>query len=687
MPQTALSATGAGYGDLCPVRLADADAASPFSTLPEPESSSATSPGRQRLIERLRVKFCEFQVCARSIEERVAATQSPLNTSIAEEALEAYSHGVALEMRRARDELRRGRWDIDSEIRAEHDTLCFCLAVWELVHEMALNHSAPSAACLLRWLVTHYLEDEVVEWLQSAQTMADDPSSIEDDPKKFWDLLCRLALTDGRSQVLRILQRSGQASDAHVKRVCDFLSHNFPSMQQMEQARGTDVEFRQATLEIQAEAGKVLNKIPAEHPARDLMQIYAGCSPATFDAGEDVANVWGRSWIEDFVFAHAWVCPDFRRTELSDILKAVAKRREAEEIDHVDRVFFAVITLDIANLLELLTSMSERFPVFFVTHLVDVLYFAGRVPLRVDLRGTHGIPPRDWHLMSYAHSLCAGPRCSQRCAIDYLRAGGSKPSLHLLELVADRYCTSASTEKDLEEALSLLADLDLQETLGLRHCRRYAQERRQNGDVAGCLRWACHAESCCKQARGYYVSELLDSLAEEDLHSLLKTLAPSETTEPLEQYPPTHLLSLLQMPSETAGTSAGCRAPSGRLYFYVQYARCRAARLAGKPPSAYASTLVRMLVTGAAPPGLARVIIEEELVPMLAEATPPLSSDETLKLMRYVQTIASDPFRRVKLTMDAKELHQALGGCLSRAILQGPPAKSLSCATSAASPA
>jgi len=273
----------------------------------------------------------------------------------------------------------------------------------------------------------------------------------------------------------------------------------------MEEARASEAEFRQAMVEIQNAANSILEKTPQEHPARQLIEIYAGCPQAAFEKGEDVAQKWGRTWVEDFVFAHAWVCPDFRRTELGDLLKAVARRRTTEQIDDVDRVLFAVITLDIPVLLELLSSLPERFPAFFVTHLVDVLYFAGRVPLKVEVKGQQVIPPRDWHLISYAQELCAGPRTLQRYAIDYLRAGGSLAATRFLEVVADQYCATASGESDLEEALELLADFDLRGKLGLRHCRRYAQALRASGDVAGCIRWICRAESCCEKPRGLCV--------------------------------------------------------------------------------------------------------------------------------------------------------------------------------------
>ena len=38
------------------------------------------------------------------------------------------------------------------------DTLCFCLAVLELIIETALRRYAPTAPGLLRWYCRHYLE-------------------------------------------------------------------------------------------------------------------------------------------------------------------------------------------------------------------------------------------------------------------------------------------------------------------------------------------------------------------------------------------------------------------------------------------------------------------------------------------------------------------------------------------------
>merc|ERR1711908_22853 len=106
-----------------------------------------------------------------------------------------------------------------------------------------------------------------------------------------------------------------------------------------------------------------------------------------------------------------------------------------------------------------------------------------------------------------------------------------------------------ASESELDDALALLSDLGMRAKLGLRHCRRYAQALREAGDITGCLRWACHAETCCDEQRGYYVSEMLDSLADENLASLLDALAPKDLSEALEKYPPKYLLDLLMMPS------------------------------------------------------------------------------------------------------------------------------------------
>jgi len=59
-------------------------------------------------------------------------------------------------------------------------------------------------------------------------------------------------------------------------------------------------------------------------------------------------------------------------------------------------------------------------------------------------------------------------------------------------------------------------------------------------------------------------------------------------------------------------------------------------------------------------------------MPALTGNATPLTSDEALMLMRFVQSIRCDPFQRVQLKVDLEELHRALGTCLSQAILRGP---------------
>merc|ERR1719221_889048 len=133
----------------------------------------------------------------------------------------------------------------------------------------------------------------------------------------------------------------------------------------MDQARASRTECSQATAEIQAMAKKLLNEAREGHPTRRLLEVYAGCPQESFEASEDVAARMGRTWVEDIAYAHAWVFPDFRKTELGDLLGAVARRRTAEAIDDIDRVLFSVLTLDIPALFRLLGSMPDRFPTFF----------------------------------------------------------------------------------------------------------------------------------------------------------------------------------------------------------------------------------------------------------------------------------------------------------------------------------
>lgn len=617
---------------------------------------------------RLHAKFRRFQLQAKRIQERVEDTQMPVDNKEAEDVLQQYTCGVADELRRARDELRRGKWDIDPAVHADHDVLCVNLAVWELMHELVVT-SAPSPAGILHWYNRHYLEEEIAEWWQKASQQADDPTALQAD-SEFWQPLCRLALSDCREEVLGLLQRAAAAADTQVdvqvSQLCEFL-RRIPSLQQMLQAGASKVEYQQAMAEIQSRARQLMARTPHEHPTKRLLQIYAGSPQAAFDAGEDVAKEHGRNWIEDLVYSYAWVFPELRKTELADLLHDVARRRTDETIDDIDRVLFTVFALDVPGLLQLLVALPDRFPTAFVTHLLDVLYFAGRVPLVVEAEGQQFVPPRDWHLMQYAQELCRGPRSHKRIAIDYLRAGGSEAVVKFLELVADDYCATAATEEEMHEAMVVLADLGLAAKIGVKQCRRRAQTLRSGGDVAGCLRWACQAEQYASPAQGYFVSELLDSLAEspKELEELLTALTPSSLDEPLERYPPEFLLASLA----PSGEPLRALAPSGRLYFFVQYARCRALRRK-RPTSEYAPMLVKLLSDGLVAPGMARQVIEDDLMSALKEESPGLTVDQALLLMRYVQGVSNDPFQRVQLSIN-EDFHRAMGDCLSRAILAG----------------
>lgn len=118
----------------------------------------------------------------------------------------------------------------------------------------------------------------------------------------------------------------------HIQSFADFLG-KIPSMRQMEQAKATAVEFRQVVAEMQAGARAL--QVPATHAMHELVEVYAGCSQADFEANKDVVWRFSSSWVEDFVFTHAWTFPDLRRSELGELLKAVTRRRPEDKVDQV----------------------------------------------------------------------------------------------------------------------------------------------------------------------------------------------------------------------------------------------------------------------------------------------------------------------------------------------------------------
>ena len=279
------------------------------------------------------------------------------------------------------------------------------------------------------------------------------------------------------------------AKPRQIRDFGDFLS-KIPSMQEMEQAGATAVEFRQAVAEMQREAQHL--QVSEAHPLHELISIYAGCSQSAFEANKDVTWKFSRSWIEDFVFTHAWVFPDLRRSELGELLQAVTRRRQDDRVDQVDLAFMAVVTSNVPSLLELLQSMPENFPQFFLVHLVDLLYYAGRLPTSSETPDGE-LPIRDQHLMAYAEDLCRGSPVLWGFALNYLRAGGSTATSHFLETLADQYCANAVEEEQLLwKALNLLEELEMSQ-LGRQHCWRRARLLRNNGDFLGALSWACWA--------------------------------------------------------------------------------------------------------------------------------------------------------------------------------------------------
>jgi len=629
-------------------------------------SSIASCKASEKFAGTLHEIFCNFQVQANSIDEHVKATQTPVDSTFAEGVLSKYIGDVGNQIRAARDGMRRGRWDIDHEVRTNHDNLCFCLAIWELTYEVAVN-SAPCSIRLLHWYTRHYLEEDITEWVLQARQHADDPAVTKSESSPFWEALCHLALCDRRVDVLNLLQRLQATSrDDQIARFLEFLQ-KFPSLEDMDLAQASDLEHRQCMHEMQVSAQSLMQSLSPEHPIRQLCDIYAGCSQENFEANKDPAAKWSKTWIEDFVYSFAWIFPSFRRDEMVDLLQVVSQRNAEEPVDDVDRLFFEVLSVNVPTMLEIVTSQPYRFPTFFVTHLVDVLYFAGRVPQSIDAKGQRLIPPRDMHLMAYAQELSCGSRACIRYAIDYLRAGSSEILRKCLLQTVDQYCGTAVTDNDLEAALCLLVELNLGATLGVRMCRQRAMSCRLQGDIIACLRWGNRAETYTTKPEGFYVSELLDAIAQEDLEGLLRALTPTIDAEPLNLYPHPWLVTILA-PSGPVPSFA----PSGRLYFYAQYARCRALRMVGMPPAGYAPTLLELLSTGVAEPSVAQKIIEEDLMPVLQEDTPVLNSEQVLLLMRYVQTARKDPMRRTHLKVGMDRLHQALGSALSVAFIKGP---------------
>lgn len=254
----------------------------------------------------------------------------------------------------------------------------------------------------------------------------------------------------------------------------------------------------------------------------------------------------------------------------------------------------AALTSNVPRLLELLESMPENFPSFFLVHVVDLLYYAGRLSEpRI----------RERHLMAYAEHLAEVDL--QGFALSYLRAGSSSESKELLKSYADGYCAAAvADEAKLWKALTELEELGLQD-LGRKHCWSRAHDLKEKEDFLSSICWACWAVVGLGPETGASeLSELCDAMAAEDMTRLLTALAPFNLEESFDDCPSPGLLAALAPPEAPPLPTLPA---SARLYFYIQrlgfrvsgmvvgrYAHCHALHRARRPVALWAPVLVKL---------------------------------------------------------------------------------------------
>merc|ERR1712126_380032 len=149
-----------------------------------------------------------------------------------------------------------------------------------------------------------------------------------------------------------------------------------------------DYEDHIKQLRIRAKAAMSQGYMPPE--ATDLLALNAGerIAPAT--------------WMEDLIFSYVWTSAS-SVPRLGTLLQKVTMRQRDEEIAAADEIFFSAFALDLTSMLrnldlpDLPGGNSWHGRPFLVTHLLDILYFAGRVP-------DAGV--REWYLSQYANYLC-----------------------------------------------------------------------------------------------------------------------------------------------------------------------------------------------------------------------------------------------------------------------------------------
>jgi hypothetical protein len=312
-----------------------------------------------------------------------------------------------------------------------------------------------------------------------------------------------------------------------------------------------------------------------------------------------------------------------------------------QELSDEDGLLSAIFDMDVAVLLRRLAD--DICGSWFSAHLVEVLFWGGRLPLETSL-----VPEnwnlREWFLGVYVRELLGGMwmhgAMGHHIALTYLNQGTCSGMAALRGAALQR--TPSNTDFEALVACARRGGDDFA-AAARRSCETRCALHRQKKRWGHALYWALQADAIAPHAlsRGQVVASLLDSADSNDLTNLFAWPGMDPTLAHKGRYPSCGL-----------PFSVDPEACVGRLLFYSAFVNVMTS--VGKPDAEAVHELAAAVASGTAPERALRPALNE-LVKNLSS----LSADIVIELMAVVQRAETTVFRRKPEESDFLPLHKA----------------------------
>ncbi|XP_050297593.1 nuclear pore complex protein Nup85 [Anthonomus grandis grandis] len=470
---------------------------------------------------------------------------------------------------------------------------------------------------LLDWVRFHFPKHE----RNAATLISGDTEGIELD-ETYWPTIFG-NLLQGRIKIVRALLKQHSAANSSVFQMVLQLLKSMPTFNVINNVSLSEfnLQWRHWTMDVQM---KIDAKQFISNRNLDLLTRLM--------VGEEEA------WTEMIPKCEAWyeflagylfyTEPMVKTFELGQYAKqSIAKMRMKHHLKHLDRVLLAAMEFDIFEVVKEIQEMTENG--WFVTHLTDLLYHAGKLSLlEKDVEGFSAENLRESFLLDYGTTLM-GHKSLWQVGLSYLD-NCPNDGLPAIELLLPRipFDSEAKVHKLVREAknrnLNHVAQ-SICKIQGLRSLRR--------GRLGNALTWAL------KSHDGPFTSYLADKYLQEYINS-----GDLNNTDLLDNL-------------------GSCMLASDRLIFLGKYHEFRKLYQAGEYKEC-GYLLVSLLASKIVPKYFWSVLLSEA-IPLLESEELVFSSNDTYQILHCLEEKESIP----ELSDQLAIIRLATARNLSRALM------------------